>query len=60
VIRCQGNHIQLWINGFKTVDYIEAEDNIEQLGLIGLQIHSGPASEAWYRDIRIKQLGTED
>ena len=29
---------------------------IEQNGLIGLQIHGGPPSEAWYKDIRIKKL----
>lgn len=58
VIRCQGNHIKLWINGFQTVDYVEADSDIEQSGLIGLQIHSGLPSEAWYRDLRIKQLGT--
>jgi len=53
VIRCQGNHVQLWINGFQTVDYVETDDGIEQSGLIGLQIHSGPPSEAWYKDIRL-------
>ncbi|MCF7976098.1 MAG: DUF1080 domain-containing protein, partial [Phycisphaerae bacterium] len=52
-IRCQGKHIQLWINGFQTVDYVEPDDTIEQRGVIGLQVHSGPASEAWYKDITI-------
>ena len=56
VIRCEGKRIRLWINGCRTVDYTESEDSIEQTGLIGLQIHSGPPSEAWYRDITIKGL----
>lgn len=55
-IRCQGPRIQLWINGTATVDYTEPDGKIEQSGLIGLQIHGGPPSEAWYKDIRIKKL----
>ncbi len=56
VIRCQGKHIQLWINGFQTVDYIEPDETLEQVGFIGVQIHSGPASEAWYKDIVLEPL----
>ncbi len=56
VIRCEGPRIRTWVNGFQTVDYTEAEDNIEQTGIIGLQIHSGPPAEASYKDIRIKEL----
>jgi hypothetical protein len=56
VIRCQGRRIQLWINGQKTADYTEPDQQIPQKGLIGLQIHGGPPSEAWYKDIRIKRL----
>lgn len=58
VIRCQGKRIQLWLNGFQTVDYLEPDDDIEQIGLIGLQVHAGKASEAWYKDIRIKSIGS--
>ena len=56
VIRCQGRRIQLWINGHQTVDYTEPDASIPQKGLIGLQIHGGPPSEAWYKDIVIKPL----
>ena len=55
-IRCQGWRIQLWINGVQTVDYTEPDESIEQTGVIGLQIHGGPPSEAWYKEIRIKEL----
>ncbi len=55
-IKCQGKRIQLWINGFQTVDYTEPDDSIEQTGVIGLQIHGGGPSEAWYKDIVIKEL----
>jgi len=54
-IRCQGKRIQLWINGFQTVDYVEPDNAIEQVGLIGLQIHSGTASMAMYKDITIDE-----
>jgi hypothetical protein len=56
VIRCHGPRIQLWINGKRTVDYTEADAQIPQSGLIGLQIHGGPASEASYKDVQIREL----
>ncbi|NUQ63247.1 MAG: DUF1080 domain-containing protein [Pirellulales bacterium] len=56
VIRAEGKRIQLWINGQPTVDYTEPDDSIPQRGLIGLQIHGGPPSEARYKEIRIKEL----
>jgi hypothetical protein len=55
-IRCQGKRIQLWINGVATVDYTEEDPDIEQSGLIALQVHSGAPMEAWYRNIRIIKL----
>ena len=56
-ILCEGRHIQLWINDFKTVDYTEVDEAIEQKGLIALQIHGGPPGEAHYRNIRIRSIG---
>jgi hypothetical protein len=56
VIRCQGRHIQLWINDRQTVDYTEPDEALEQTGIIGLQIHGGGPGEAWYKDIEIKRL----
>lgn len=56
VIRCEGPRIQLWINGHQTVDYTEPDASIPQRGIIGLQIHGGPPSEAWYKDITIREL----
>jgi hypothetical protein len=56
VIRCQDKQIQLWINGLQTIDYTETEQGIAEAGLIGLQIHRGPPSQAWYKDIRIKPI----
>jgi hypothetical protein len=56
VIRAEGNHIQLWVNGVQTVDYTEKEDNIATKGIIAVQIHGGDAAEASYRNLRIKEL----
>ena len=55
-IHCEGKRVILKINGEVTVDYTEPDDSIEQEGLIGLQIHSGAPSEAWYKDITIEEL----
>ncbi len=49
-----GKRIVLRLNGVVTVDYTEEDDSIEQVGLIGLQVHSGPALEVRFRNIRIQ------
>jgi hypothetical protein len=56
VIICRDNHIQIWVNDVKTVDYQENEKDIPTDGIIGLQIHGGAPAEASYRNIRIKAL----
>lgn len=56
VIRCEGRHVQLWLNGHKTVDWNEPIDEIPGEGVIAVQIHSGPPTEAWYKDITIEEL----
>jgi hypothetical protein len=56
VIRCEGKRVQLSINGVQTVDYTEADPDIEDHGVIAVQIHSGPPSEAWYKDIYLQEL----
>lgn len=55
-IKANGNRIELFINGLKTIDYIEEDAAIEKWGVIAVQIHGGPPSEAWYKDIRIEEL----
>jgi len=56
VIRCEGDRIQVWINDAKTVDYVETNPEIADSGIIGVQIHSGPAVEVSYRNIFIREL----
>ncbi len=55
-VRCEGPRIQLWINGQQTVDYTEEEADIPRKGIIGLQVHAGAPSEAWYKDIVLQKL----
>ncbi|MEZ6122007.1 MAG: DUF1080 domain-containing protein [Planctomycetaceae bacterium] len=56
-ILCEGPRIRLYINDLLTVDYTESEQDIPLKGKIAVQIHGGPAGEAWYRHIRIQELG---
>jgi hypothetical protein len=55
-VRAEGKRIQLWINGVQTVDYLEEDPTVEARGVICPQIHAGPPSEAWYKDITIVDL----
>jgi hypothetical protein len=59
-IRCDGNRIQLSINGLKTVDYIEPDASIPGFGIIGLQVHGGGETEASYKDIFIEEFPSTD
>lgn len=52
----QGDRIQIFLNGHPTIDYTEQDKSIARTGIIGLQIHSGPPTEAWYRKIRIREI----
>jgi hypothetical protein len=56
VIRADGPRVQLSLNGVQTVDYVETDPTVAGSGVICVQIHSGPPSEAWYRDITIHEL----
>ena len=56
VIRAEGPRIQLWVNGVQTVDYVEEDPKIETTGVIAVQIHGGPPSEAWYKNITLVDL----
>jgi len=55
-IHCEGRRIRLYINGQLTVDYTEPDPKIPLAGVIALQIHGGPPSEAWYRKITLTEL----
>lgn len=56
VIRAENNRIRLFINGQKTVDYLENDPSIPLSGLIGLQIHGGGIAEVYFKELFIKEL----
>jgi len=55
-IRCEGRRIRLWLNGVETVTYAEEDANIALSGILALQIQANRPGEAWYRNLRIKEL----
>ena len=55
-IRVVKNHIQIRLNGQKTVDYLEADATIPQQGIIGLQVHGGGKILVSYKDIWIEEI----
>ena len=55
-IHAEGSRVMLKINGGTTVDYTETDSSIAQDGRIAVQLHSGPALEVRFRDIRLKEL----
>ncbi len=52
-ILCDGDHIQIKLNGVITADI---HDSARSEGIIALQLHRGPAMQAYFRNIRIKVL----
>lgn len=55
-IRVEGGHIQLWLNGVQTVDYIEPDEGLPAAGRIGLQIHGNGVLEVRFKDLEVEQL----
>ncbi len=57
-IRCLGPRIQYWLNGHKTLDYIEDDTAIPRKGNVGLQFHSWSAHpfKVRFKDIQIKEI----
>lgn len=59
-IRAKGNRIQLWLNGVKTVDYVEKDAKIARDGIIAVQIHGKMQAVIAYKDITIEELPAGD
>lgn len=54
-IVCEGDHVQMILNGTTTCDIIDPEG--AKRGIIALQLHSGPEMEVRFKDLFIQQLG---
>jgi len=56
-VRVVGNHHQHWINDHLTVDVIDLDEQHRALeGILGVQVHVGPAMRIQYRDFFLKPL----
>ncbi len=52
-ILCDGDHIQVKLNGLVTADI---HDSVSLSGVIAFQLHKGPPMEAYFRNVAIKIL----
>jgi len=53
----EGNHHQHWIDGHQTVDVVDLDEKGRKLeGVLGMQVHVGPAMTIQYRNILLKTL----
>jgi hypothetical protein len=53
----RGNHHQHWIDGHATVDVIDLDEKGRALeGILGVQVHVGPAMHIQYRDFYVQHL----
>jgi hypothetical protein len=50
---CDGDHINLKVNGLETADL---HDSLKLDGIIALQLHKGPPMQVYFRDMQIKIL----
>lgn len=54
---CKDNVIEVYINGKLFSKHTEKDEDIAKVkGVIGLQMHAGPPSVRYYRNIRVKEL----
>jgi len=53
----EGNHHQHWIDDHQTVDVVDLDEKHRALeGILGVQVHVGPAMRIQYRDFFLKHL----
>lgn len=56
-VRCEGNHIQTWLNGEKRVDFIDTDKTHDtREGFFGLQVHSGKSCNVSWKNIKLTKL----
>lgn len=56
----QGNHHQHWIDGQPTADVIDLDEKNRALsGVLGVQVHVGPAMTIQYKDFFLKRLADD-
>jgi hypothetical protein len=55
-IVCKGDNIQLFLNGFQTVNYTEKKADAPKKGIIAFQLHAGPPMQVKFKDVILKEL----
>lgn len=56
----EGNHHQHWIDGHQTIDAIDLDEKGRALeGILGVQVHVGPAMTIQYRNFWVKHLAAD-
>ena len=59
-IICQGNQLKHVIDGVTTVEITDDQESEREMeGILAFQVHQGPAMKAQFRNIRLKDLGTD-
>lgn len=55
-VRAEGHHIQMWLNGVKTVDLVDEKGALS--GKIGFQLchGEGKVTDAWFKNILLRPL----
>jgi hypothetical protein len=56
VIEARGDHLRTWVNGVPVADL---HDTMDKDGFLALQVHAGKEGRIRWKDIQIKELGSE-
>jgi hypothetical protein len=57
VIKCEGTHIQTWLNGIARADFVDTDKrNFTAEGFIALQVHGGKSAHVMWRRLFLKEL----
>jgi hypothetical protein len=61
VVTAKGNRLTQSINGFVTVDVIDAQtEHSDSHGILALQIHTGPPMTVRFKDIWLRDFGSQN
>ena len=60
VIKCDGPHIQTWLNGEKRADFVDKDEKDRTPeGFIALQVHGGKSGNVRWRNIFLRELSAK-
>lgn len=57
VVKCEGNHLQTWLNGEKRADFTDTDKkNATRKGFFAFQVHGGASGEILWKNVYLKKL----